>query len=712
MFSERWLHVSGLRLALRTRLRVTPRRIAGELWYLVSDPLTNEHARIPEAAWRFLARLSPGITVGEAWEEAYRSGEAASLTQPRVVSLITTLYQRNLLALAAPNDSLRLAERGRKRRRKPLMQRLQSLFFLPVPLLDPDRALRRMAPLLSLVFGPVGLAIWLLTLAAGLTTLVAQWGRVQDASAAVFSAPDPLALFLAFIFGKALHELGHAGMCRRFGGPVHTLGVMMIVFAPLPYVDVSSAWGFASRTRRILVGSAGMMVDLFIGALATIAWAETPPGTFNDAAFSLMLTSATYTLLFNANPLMRFDGYYMLSDLLETPNLAARASAALAEGFRRHVLGQRRRLAADEEDPFRPGLAAYGLAALAYRLFAVGGIVIFLADLYHGVGLFAALVLGGAGLVAPFVTFLRRERANAVGLTRPRGRLWALGGGAAALLAVVALLPLPDWTTLPAGIEAQGAMQVTAATEGRLAEILATPDIAHPAGAPLLRLSDPELLLEQQSLRHQLARNALMERRALTDGGADLAPIRERRRSLEALIAQSGADVAALSIRAPQAGIWVAPGVHARLHGWIERGTELGLLLPGEGFRVVALVPQPESARMARATLTEASLRCAGTAGERLPVADLRLVPHAVERLPHAALGSAGGGGIAVSGHDPAGTAAAEPVFRLQGRIAVRDVAWLHHGRACRLRVELPPRPLLTGWLEGLRQFLQRRYRL
>ncbi|WP_431303436.1 hypothetical protein [Sediminicoccus sp. BL-A-41-H5] len=712
MFSERWLYVSGLRLTLRRRLQATPRRIAGELWYLVSDPLTNEHARVPAQAWRFLKRLGPDRSVGEAWEEAYRSGEAASLTQPRIVSLISTLYQRNLLTFAAPNDSVRLAERGRKRNSKPLVQRLQSIFFLPIPLLDPDRALRRAAPLLRLIFGPFGLALWVVVLMAGLTTLVSQWGRVQDASASVFAAPDPIALFLAFLLGKALHELAHAGMCRRFGGPVHTLGVMMIVFAPLPYVDVSSAWAFASRAQRIAVGSAGMAMDLFIGALATIAWAETPPGAFNDAAFSLMLTSATYTLLFNANPLMRFDGYYMLSDLLETPNLSARGSAALAEFFRRHIMGQHRRLAADEADPLHGGIACYGAAALAYRLFAIGGITMFLADLYYGAGFIAAVILATGGLLVPFLTFLQRERANSAGISRSGTRLWWLGGSAAGLLALIALLPLPDWSTLPAGIEGRSVSEVTAASGGRLEAILAEPNISHPAGTPLLRLADPELLLERQSLRQQLTRNALMERRALTDGGADLEPIRERRRSLEALLHQTETDIAALTIRAPTGGIWAAPEIHGRMHGWIERGTELGMMLPPDGFRVVALVPQTESARIARATLAEAGLRCGGTAGHRLQATELRLVPHAVERLPNAALGSAGGGGIAVLGHDPGGTAAAEPVFRLEGRISGADAHWLHHGRACRLRITLPDRPLLTGWIEGLRQFLQRRYRL
>ncbi len=711
MFSERWLNISPLRLTLRSRLHIFPRRIDDELWYFVSDPFTNEHARLTSEAWRFLARLVPGRTVGEAWEDAYRAGEDTTITQSNVVGLITALYDRNLLTLTSSGDSERLVERGRRRQAKPLLARMQSLLFLPVPLVDPDRALQRFAPVVRLVFGPVGAVVWLAVVYEGLSTLVERWGQISDASSAVFASPNPLSLFAAFLASKLLHELGHAGMCRRFGGAVHTLGMMLLVFAPLPYVDVSAAWTFPSRIRRIAVGAAGMIMDVFVGAAATLVWADTPAGAINDAALSLMLTATVATVLFNANPLMRFDGYYILCDLIEKPNLATHASAALRIWCQR-LLGLTPPAHAEQPEKPHLGLVSFGAAALAYRTFAVVGIMFFLADQYYGAGLLISAILAVGAFSGPLLKIAQFRPWHRSHSDRRGSRMWLIGCGAALTVMGLALLPVPDWISVPAGIEAHDATQVTTKIDGRLVTILAPRNKMQKAGTPLLQLADPELALELQGLRIQMDRTTIMERRSLTEGGADLEPIRQRQRALMALIQQTETDIAALVVRAPRDGVWVAPNVAGRMNGWIERGTELGQMLPSDGFRLVAMVSQANSARLARQAIDEAELRCAGNAGDVLQVIQLQLVPHAIDRLPNAALGSSGGGMIAVSGRDPSGSISMEPVFRLDGQIIDRTAPWLYHGRSCTAHIALPPRPLLSGWIEHAKQFLQRRYQL
>jgi len=348
---------------------------------------------------------------------------------------------------------------------------------------------------------------------------------------------------------------------------------------------------------------------------------------------------------------------------------------------------------------------------LVYRVIAIGGIILFLADMYYGAGLLGALLLGLGALGVPLMRSLAKLRDAEMQGRRPPGRLWLLGGGLGAILGVIVLVPLPDWVSLPASIEAIGATQVSAATEGWLEEVIATPNTMQRSGQALLRLVDPQLLLERRGIQQQLVGNALMERRALSEGGANLEPIRERGRALEALLRQSEIDIAGLTIRAARDGFWLAPELRRHQHGWIERGTELGTLLPGEGFRMVAMVSQSASALLARHSVPVAELRCAGTAGTLLPVEALRLVPQALGRLSNPALGSAMGGEIAVSGHDASGTTSAEPIFRLEGLIR-SDAAWLHHHRICTARVWLPARSLGARWAEGLRQFIQRRYRL
>ena len=712
MFSDRWLHVSGLRARIHTRVRIAAREIGGETWHMLHDPLSNEYTRLRSDAWRFIVSLPSHQNVGDAWQAAYDRGEIGALTQHRVVQLISSLYRRNLLAISTPIDSAKLSERGRRRLRKPALQRAQSLLFLQIPLLDPDRALRRLEPLVRIIFGPVGLLIWGVVLVAGLTTLSQRWGSVVDASSALFAAPSPILLFASFLISKALHELGHAGMCRRHGGAVHTLGVMLLILAPLPYADVSSAWGFRSRAARIAVGAAGMLVDLFVASLATLAWSSTPPGAFNDAAFSLMLTSATYAIVINANPLMRFDGYYILSDLIDVPNLAARSADAFGSAVRGYVFGQPATRDQDDVAVNHSGLAAFGALAFFYRIFAIGGIVAFLADQYLGLGLLAAIVLAlatSAPAARRMMTAWRTQRASTPLIPL---RVWGRLGATLGLLCAVLLVPLPDWTTLATSIEAIGARQVSTGTAGRLVDMIASPNTFRRAGEPLVRLEDPELALERKTIELQLVRNGMMERRALASGTADLEPIRERRRSLEQALSQTDSDIASLLVRAPADGYWAAPTIHNHMHGWIERGTELGTLVPLADYRVVAVVPQSAAAIVAGSGSLTGTVRCGGEAGTLIQVGDLRMIPLAVTRLPNPALGSGVGGDVAASGHDPTGTASAEPIFQIEGRIAAADYGFLAHRRTCWLRVDFPPRSLGMRWLETAHQFFQRRYRL
>lgn len=712
MFSDRWLHVSGLRIRIHSRVRVATRKFGGETWHLLHDPLSNEHSRLRGDAWRFIASLPSHRSVGDAWQAAYDRGEIGALTQHRVVQLISSLYRRNLLALSTPVDSARLAERGRRRLRKPALQRAQSLLFLQIPLVDPDRALKALEPLVRLIFGPIGLLIWGIALVAGLTTLSHHWGGVLNASSAVFATPDPILLFASFMVSKALHELGHAGMCRRHGGAVHTLGVMLLIFAPLPYADVSSAWGFRSRAARIAVGAGGMLVDVFVASIATLAWSSTPPGAFNDAAFSLMLTSATYAFVINANPLMRFDGYYILSDLIDVPNLAAQSAAAFGNVMRGIVLGHPANRDPDDVAVHHAGLAVFGGLAFLYRIFAIGGIVLFLADQYLGLGLLAAIVLTLAASAPAAQRMMAAWRASRASTPFMPLAVWGRLGATAGLLCSLLFIPLPDWNTLPASIEAIGARLVSTGTAGRVVEVVASPNTFRRAGEPLVRLEDPELALDRRTVELQLARNGMMERRALASGTADLDPIRERRRSLEQALSQTDADIAALLVRAPADGYWVAPTINNHLHGWIERGTELGTLVPLADYRVIAVVPQSAAAIVAGSGNLRGTVRCGGQAGTLMRVDDLRMVPLAMTRLPNPALGSGAGGDVPLSGHDPKGTASAEPIFQIEGRIAAADYGVLVHRRTCWLRADSPPRSLGTRWLEAAHQFFQRRYRL
>ena len=183
-------------------------------------------------------------------------------------------------------------------------------------------------------------------------------------------APRNIILTIAiFPIMKLFHEFAHAYTVKTWGGEVHEMGISLLVLMPVPYVDASAAWSFREKYKRALVGASGMIVELFIAAIAFIIWALVQPGLIKDAALSAFLIGSVSTVLFNANPLLRFDGYYILQDLIEIPNLYSRAGKFNAYLFKKHVLGQSSVVSPATEQSEQSWLFGYGILAWCYRMF-------------------------------------------------------------------------------------------------------------------------------------------------------------------------------------------------------------------------------------------------------------------------------------------------------------------------------------------------------
>jgi putative peptide zinc metalloprotease protein len=225
---------------------------------------------------------------------------------------------------------------------------LSNLLFIRIPVWDPDRFLDRFVGLFGRFFSVAGLGLWLAVIVTGLWAVA---GRTDDLVASAGDILDPKGLpllYLSFILIKVVHEFGHAFACKKLGreggsgGEVHVMGVMFLIFTPLPYVDASSSWALRRKWHRVIVGAAGMMVELAVAALAAVVWARTGAGTAaHTIAYNMIFVGSVSTLLFNGNPLLRYDGYYILSDLLEIPNLAQRGKEYLYYLVRRWAWGVR-----------------------------------------------------------------------------------------------------------------------------------------------------------------------------------------------------------------------------------------------------------------------------------------------------------------------------------------------------------------------------------
>ncbi len=707
-FSEFWYRVATLRVSLHPQVRVCRQYYRGERWYLLHDPFNNQFHRVRPAAYDFLVRLGPDCTVQAAWEACLAAHPADAPGQADVLHLLTQLYAANLLHYELPPESEAFFERYRKRVRREQQALWLNVMFARFPLWDPEALMRRLQPLARLLFGWPGLVAWLAAVGWAVKVGLENAEALREQTQSVLAPGNLFLLYIGLALVKVIHELGHALACKRYGGEVHTLGVMLLIFTPVPYVDVTSSWAFRARRQRIVVAAAGMLAELFVAAGAMVVWAATSPGVVHSVAYNMIFVASVSSVLFNGNPLLRYDGYYILADLLDIPNLHGRASRQLRHLAERYLFGRRASRSPAQGRREAVWLACYGLLSGAYRAVVFSAMILLVARRYLIVGALMAVACAVAWGGVPLVRFAGYLAASPA-LERTRARaLAATAGLAAGLALLLAVLPLPCRFLAPGVLRAVERDDVSNAAAGRLAAVLTPSGQSVTNGQPLVRLADDELDLDLAAVEARLAQALAMQRRALRESTADLGPLAQYlaavRGQRERLLQQR----AGLIVRAPRAGLWIAPVLAEQTGVRIDRGTLLGSVVNPARFRFVATVSQAQASRLYDGGIRHAAVRLRGRAGQPLAVLDRAILPAERRELPSAALGWRGGGEVAVTPDDRGGTRAAETFFEVRAELAPAAGVWFCEGRTGRICFRLPPEPLLQQGLRRLRQALQR----
>jgi putative peptide zinc metalloprotease protein len=709
-FSESWYRIAEQRASLRPHLNVRRQFYRGERWYVIHDPINNQFFRLRSAAYDFVSRLRMSRTIEQAWKESFAANPDDAPGQEDVIRLLAQLYAANLLHSDLPADSAKLFERYRQRREREIKSHLLNIMFARIPILDPDSFLKSVLPLIKLVISPVGALLWLLVVGAGIKEAIDNAAALKEQSQGVLSPDNLFLLYLGFVLVKTVHEFGHAVMCRRFGGEVHTMGVMFMVFTPMPYVDATSSWSFRSRWQRVLVGAGGMIPELFVAAGMMFVWANTGAGTLHSLAYNIMFVASVSTLLFNANPLMRFDGYYILSDVLDIPNLYFRANQQLIYLIERYGFGCKKAESPAHSRGEAWWLAAYGLAGHTYRTFVFAVILFFLSSRYLILGVVMAVVCFVSWVIMPVVRLVQ-YLSTSPRLERNRVRAVAVCAGVVAvLLTFLELIPFPNNFRAPGVLQATEHTVVVNESPGYLQGVLVPSGLAVKRGQALVQLRDRELEFELASARAQLAESEALELRALQEQTADLMPIRSRREAIAKHLRRLEEQQAALTVRAQHDGQWMAPEVDRLSGAWFPRGTALGQVINAGSFYFSAIVSEKDASRLFTREIRLAQVRLRGQAGITLPVTEQKIIPAEHEVLPSPALGWHGGGEVPVELTDPSGVRATEPFFELRATIQPNSGAAILHGRSGKIRFQLAPEPLLRQWMRKLRQLLQKQY--
>lgn len=368
-------------LKMRADLVIAEIDYLGVGYQVIKDPVALKYHRLQVEQFKILELLDGTRSLEQLRDDLKTYFPTLQVTLSDIQQLITDLYKKCLVISHRPGQGASVIRERRKERNQKIKQTMMSLLYLRLPGWDPERTLQWMYPYLKWMFyKPVVWTAMLFTVSAWLM-LGAQFDEFQSRLPefqSFFGWPNLIYLWATLGIAKIIHEFGHGLSCHHYGGECHEMGVMLLVFSPCLYCDVTDSWMMKNKWHRIIIGAAGMYIEVILSALAIYIWWFTKPGLLHYLALNTFFVTTITTVIFNANPLMRFDGYYMMSDFLEIPNLRAKSDKMLREAFSWYCLGIESR-----PDPFMPETGrgwfiTYAIAAWCYRWVILVSISMFL----------------------------------------------------------------------------------------------------------------------------------------------------------------------------------------------------------------------------------------------------------------------------------------------------------------------------------------------
>ncbi len=611
---------------LRGRSDLVIKRIdfQGVTHFVIKDPVGLTYHRLRADQYRVLTLLDGRRNLESIRDDLIREFPAISPTLTDTQSLIADLHQKGLAYSVRPGQAEARIEQKRKKQREKVFSGLTNILSLRLPGWDPDQLLGAMVPWTSWIYHPVTAVIASLFVICSWLLLAIQFRAFQAGLPAFhqfFGWPNLIFLWMTLACSKVVHEFGHGLSCKMFGSECHEMGVMLLVGSPCLYCDVSDSWMLKNKWPRILIGAAGMMIEIVLSAVAIFLWWLTEPGLFHYLCLNLFFVTTATTVIFNANPLMRLDGYYMLSDFLEIPNLRPKADKLTREWLSHLCLGIEPR-----HDPFMPQtnrhwFIIYAIASKLYGWFVLFGIVTFLYTVLKPYGLQSIgqsmAVFSVTGILVQMVT--NTYRALSVPREKPIQK-WRLAATAVVLGAVIAALgqiqiPFIQWAAFV--IEPRDVQHVVTKVPGELIELNVKPGDHVEAGQKLAVLYDPRLDDSKRQLEMQLElkKTALKIARAGYNPG-DEAMAQESLDSVNDQLRELNEQMKNLVVLAPISGTVVepprepAPKMHqlkTRLVGWtgtplqeknkgafLAERTKLLSIAPSEAMQAILYLNQAD----------------------------------------------------------------------------------------------------------------------
>lgn len=659
-----WNHISSLRPSLRAHVHLYPQDYRGERWYILHDQSSGQYLRFNATAYSVLGYLEGEFTIDEIYEYVGTKNNKDAITKDEIVTLIAQLNAAELLKNALPINVQDAFKQYTETKRKNMRRRIFNPLSIKIPLLDPDNFLSALSGLARFIFSKNSLIFGTMIIFFAVLLAISNFDLLlNDLSQIEFAPSQLIALWLTYPIIKFFHELGHGLAIKSFGGEVHEIGINLLFFMPVPYVDATESWSFRSKHRRIIVGAAGIFTELFIAALSLFLYLNIEPGLIQQIALNCIIIATLSTLLFNGNPLLRYDGYFVLEDWLEIPNLGTRAKNYYYYLFQRYLLNitqSRNPVTANGEEKW---FILYGFLSPLYRISILFGITLYLVDNYLMLGIVLAIWVSMTQIVVPLIKVLKFLISNPNMQNRAkRKRSLFLIVGSILIIFLILSIPMPVYTYLNGVVLNNNGSQVTAKTSGFILKPNFNINQNIEKGQLLFELEDLELLSKKEGLEARLKElkiHFIFEQRK-SRVNAEI--IKNDVNLIKKELSLLNGEIADLKVYSPNAGKFVFQDSKDPEGRFIKKGDIIGYIVNKDDLILKVAIDQSRIGLLETYDTT-ASFILAQQLNTEYNSQIIRKTPQSTLNLPSSVLSTYGGGNLVFNPNDETGKHLIQAVF-------------------------------------------------
>ncbi len=709
LFSPHWYRVRDLKPQIRHHIEMHRHDYRGLIWYILEDKASARSHRFNSTAYQVIGLLDGRTTINKIWNMVNeRLGDYAP-SQDQIIQLLGKLHAADLLQSALPSDTEELFERDKKHKNNTFKQRFTNPIAIKVPLWDPEAFLQRNLSKISWLFHWSVALAWLLIISFAALAAAINWQAISAYFSINMLSPYNLVIMtLLYPVIKFLHELGHAFSAKYMGGEVHEMGVTFLVFMPIPYVDVSSINFLRNKQQRILVSAAGILVELFISAAGLFLWLSVEPGLVKAIAFNMMIIGGISSLFFNGNPLLKYDGYFILADSLAIPNLFQRSSQYLIYLCQKYLFGINK-LSSPATAPGEAGwFVIYSLSSFVYRMGLLWLIIVYITDTFFILGIILAIWMLVKQILLPVSKgflyvinspYIQKYRLRAVG---------SLTSILAILFVMVYVVPVPSYTRSEGVIWMPEEAQLRSEVDGFAGKLLINLPATVDKETPVVEIHDPLLNTNAKVLLSKLKELNSKFRAEWNHDQLKAGNIKEDMIVIAEELKHARKKQKSMTIVSKKSGNLLIPGVEDLTGRFVRKGEIIGYIIDDSLPTVQVVVAQSNIGQLSK-NIESIQIRLVNQPDQVIPASISRWSPEATNQLPSAALATINGGKIPIDPESKDELKTLEKVFHIDLEFTpVADSPVI--GQRVYVRFDHGSEPIAHQWYRSFRQVFLRQF--